>query len=163
MEETPEGAWRSFLAVAICLPAFLALRLFGWAELGQPEGGLGRALAAELIGYVVAWTAFSLATLAPALAWGRAAEWPRFLCAWNWANVVQYLVLLALMVPVAIGVGGVLAQGLTLAGIGYAVWLEWFVTRHALGVSGMRASLVVLLDLVIGLFVHGVVQRLGGG
>lgn len=163
MEDTPEGAWRSFLAMAICLPAFLALRVFGWAEAGPAEGMLGRALAAELTGYVVAWTAFSLATLAPAVAWGRAAQWPRFLCAWNWTNVVQYLVMLALMVPVMIGADGLLAQGLTLAGIGYAVWLEWFVARHALGVSGARATLLVLLDLMIGLFVYGVVQRLGGG
>ena len=30
MEKTPEGAVRSFWAAAVCLPAFLALRLGAW-------------------------------------------------------------------------------------------------------------------------------------
>lgn len=163
VEASPAGAWRSFAAAAICLPAFLALRVFGWAAAGPPLTGLSRPLAAELIGYALGWVVFALATLPIAQGFGRAAVWPRFIAAWNWTTVVQYLLWLALAVPVALGVGGLLMQGLTLAAFGYAMWLEWFVVRTALALPGMRAAALVLMDLAIGLFLAGLVQRLSIG
>lgn len=163
MEATPDGAWRSFFAGVICLPAFLALNFFGWGLSGPPAGGLPRALAAEVIGFVAAWAGFALVSLAVAQAWGRGAQWLRFICAWNWTNVVQYLVLLAMLVPSGFGLTGWAAQGLTLAGLGYAIWLEWFVTRHALSVSGGRAALLVTMDLLVALAVGRLVEDLSGG
>ena len=163
VESTPAGAWRSFIAAAICLPAFLALRVFGWAAAAPPAGGLSRPLAAELIGYALGWVIFALASLPVVQNFGRGAAWPRFIAAWNWTTVVQYLLWLALAVPVALGVGGLLVQGLTLAAFGYAMWLEWFVARTALGLPGLRAAALVLMDLAIGLFLAGLVQRLSIG
>jgi hypothetical protein len=160
---TPEGILRSFWAAAICLPGFLALKLIGWADGDGPAGGLGRGLLAELIGFVVAWAGYALATLPLAEAQGRKADWPRFIAAWNWANVVQYLVLLALTAPTLLGLPGLLAHGLGLAAIGYALWLEWFVTKAALRIAGGPAAMFVLLDLLLGVFVGGFVARLGGG
>ena len=52
---------------------------------------------------------------------------------------------------------------MTIAGLGYAVWLEWFVTRHALGVDGMRAAALVGVDLAIGLFLGGLIGSLSAG
>ena len=162
MEATPDGAWRSFAAALICLPAFLALRVFGWgAEL--PAGGLGRALAAELIGYAIAWVGFALLSLAMVRVWGKEALWPRFIAAWNWTNIVQYCALLAGTLPAAAGAPDWLAQGCALAALGYAVWLEWFVTRQALGVPPLRATALVLTDLALGLFIGGFIGRLSGG
>jgi hypothetical protein len=163
MEDTTEGARRSFVAALICLPAFLALRLFAWASAGMPEGGFLRGVAAELIGYTIAWAAFALASLPIATAWGRGAAWPRFITAWNWTNVVQYLVLMAVMLPGLLGLPGMLAGLLSLAGLAYAVWLEWFVTRHALGVDGLRAGVLVGVDLMLGLFLGGLIRTLSGG
>jgi hypothetical protein len=54
-------------------------------------------------------------------------------------------------------------QVLTLLGIAYALWLEWFVTRHALGVDGGKAAAVVGLDLALGLFLAGLIRNLSGG
>jgi hypothetical protein len=76
---------------------------------------------------------------------------------------VQYLVLLAVMAPAALGLPPLLAQGLGLAGLGYAIWIEWYVTRAALEVGGGRAAAMVLLDLMIGLFLGSLVQRLSFG
>jgi hypothetical protein len=163
MEATPEGAWRSFLAAAICLPAFLALQFFAWGVSGPPAGGLARALAAELTGYAAAWAGFALVSLAVARSWDREGHWLRFICAWNWTNVVQYLVLLALVVPGGLGVAGWLAQGLVLAGLGYAIWLEWFVIRHALAVEGWRAASLVAVDLFIALAIGRLVEDLSRG
>jgi hypothetical protein len=162
MEDTPQGAWRSFVAALICLPAFLAIRVFAWAGMDAPEGGLLRGLLAEIIGYSIAWTAFALLSLGIARAWGQEGAWPRFISAWNWTNIVQYLVLLALMVPGALGLPAGLAQVLTLVGLAYAVWLEWFVARRALGVDGGRAAVIVALDLVLGLFLGGLINTLSG-
>jgi hypothetical protein len=162
IEDTPAGALRSFWAAAICLPAFLALRLNAWSGSGGPTGPLGTALVVELIGYVVAWAGFALISRPLAEAAGRQAKWPHFLAAWNWANAVQYLVLIGLTVP-----GRLLPEpfgsGLGLAALGYALWLEWFITRSALGVSGQRAVGFVALDLAVGLMVNVMVARLGGG
>jgi hypothetical protein len=163
MESTPDGAWRSFAAALICLPAFLAIRVFAWSGIGAPDGGFLRGFAAELIGYTIAWTAFALLSLPIAQSWGRAAAWPRFMAAWNWTNIVQYLVLLALMLPGALGLPVGLARLLTFAGLAYAVWLEWFIGRHALGVSPGRAAMLVGLDLVLGLFLGGLIRTLSEG
>ncbi len=163
MESTHEGAWRSFVAAFVCLPAFLALRFFAWAGMGVPEGGFGRSLLAELLGYATAWVTFALLSLPIVDAWGRSAAWPRFIAAWNWTNVVQYLVLLALSVPALLGLPPMLAQALALVALGYALWLEWFVTRAALEVDGGRAVFLVLVDSVLGLLLAGVIRAMSGG
>ncbi|WP_052214419.1 hypothetical protein [Belnapia sp. F-4-1] len=163
MEGSPAGAGRSFWAAAICLPAFLALRFLAWSGDGGPELGLLRGLVAELIGYACAWVGFALLSLPLAEAAGRRAEWPRFVAAWNWTNVVQYLVMLALTVPAELGLPPLLAHGLGLAGVGYALWLEWFAARSALRIPGGMAAAFVVLDLALGLAVGGVVGRLSGG
>ncbi|WP_439552307.1 hypothetical protein [Falsiroseomonas sp.] len=163
MESTPAGAWRSFIAAAICLPAFLALRFFGWAQAGVGAEVLGRPLLAEIITYSLGWLVFPLVSFWIAETWGRGAAWPRFIAAWNWITIVQYLLWLALSVPVAVGASGLLLQGLTLACFGYLVWLEWFTVRVGLGVTSGRATAVVFLDLLIGLFLAGLAQRLSLG
>jgi hypothetical protein len=163
MESTPDGAWRSFAAALVCLPAFLAMRAFAWSDLGAPPIGVGRSLVAELSGYVIAWFGFALASLAIVQSWGRVALWPRFIAAWNWTNVLQYAVLLVLMLPGMLGLPLAFAQVLTLAGLAYALWLEWFVVRHALGVDGLRAAVPVAVDFVLGLFLSGLIRSLSGG
>jgi hypothetical protein len=44
--------------------------------------------------------------------------------------------------------------------VGYALWLEWFVAREALRVTGGRAAAFVVLDVALALFLHGLVVRL---
>jgi hypothetical protein len=163
MADTPDGAWRSFRAALICLPAFLALRLLGWSGTDGPEGGLLLPLAAELAAYVTAWFGFALLSRVVVLRLGRGGAWYRYLAAWNWTNVAQYLVLLGtIALPAALGIDGLLGQGMALGGFGYAVWLEWFTTREALRVGGGAAAGLVLLDLLLGLFVGGLAERLQG-
>lgn len=163
MESTPEGAWRSFAAALICLPALLAIRFFAWASLGVPEGGALRALVAEITAYAIAWVGFALLSLPLARSWGRGGSWLRFIAAWNWTNVVQYALMLALVLPGALGLPVAIVQVLTLLGLAYALWLEWFVARHALGVDGAKAAGLVGLDLALGLFLAGLIQTLSGG
>jgi hypothetical protein len=163
IEETPAGVARSFWAAAICLPGFLALRFLAWSGEADAAAGTGLALMAELIGYACAWVGFALAALPLARAVQREAEWAHFIAAWNWTNVVQYLVLLALTVPAALGLPPLLAQGLGLAALGYALWIEWFVAKAALRLGGRQALGFVALDMVIGIFIGGLVRKVSGG
>ncbi|MBI0538025.1 hypothetical protein D9599_20910 [Roseomonas sp. KE2513] len=150
-----EGTARSFWAGAICLLPFLLIRSLGNDAL------LGAGLPVELIGYVLGWVAFPLASLLLVDASGRGPLWPLFVAAWNWANLAQYAVLvlstlLGSVLPPA------LAGLLTLASFAYALWMEWFVAQRALRISGARAALFVLLDIGIGLLIATIVGRIGG-
>ncbi len=161
MESTPAGAWRSFVAALICLPAFLVLGFFNGTA-GEGEATL-RPLAAQMTGFVYGWVLFALVSLPVIAGWGRAALWPRFLVAWNWISVIQYLAQIALALLLLAGLPVILGQGLTLAVVGYSLWLEWFMARAALGISGGRAVGLVALDVALGLFIAGFVQRLSLG
>lgn len=155
---TMEEARASFRAAAICLPIFLLLRAFGPA--GSTAIDPLRGLFADLLAYACAWAGFALASLPMAEAMGRRALWPRFIAAWNWSNLVQYVVLAVLTVPAMLGVGGLVVDLLGLVGLGYALWLQWFATRAALMVSGLRAMAFVLLDFGIAVFLSGLVLRM---
>ncbi|MDB5369643.1 MAG: hypothetical protein JWP20_1201 [Roseomonas sp.] len=152
------GASRSFWAAVLCLPFFLVLRvLLADAPVGP------RVVVAELVGFVAGWAGYALATLPMAFALGRGPLWPRFLATWNWTSLIQYAAILGLTLVTKSGLSGWLGQGVQLAGLGYAVWLQWFATGLALKVSGGRAAGFVLLDLVLGLMVSAFVTDLALG
>ena len=113
----------------------------------------------EAVGFVAGWAAFALASEAMAGMAGRSKAWPRFIAAWNWANIPQYAVLVLLSAPAMVLPPG-FGQVLSLVAVGYALWLEWFVTKEALGIPGPSAVMFVLLDVAIGLFVQGIVGRM---
>lgn len=115
---------------------------------------------ADVIAFVVAWTGFALASLPVAEAMGRGALWLRFIAAWNWVNLVQYVALAAFTLPAMLGLPGFIADTLGLLGLGYAVWLQWFAARTALAINGLRAAVFVLLDIAIALFLSGLTARL---
>jgi hypothetical protein len=159
-----EEARGSFLAAAICLPIFLLLRaMTGGGAAAVAGADPARVLAAELIAFACSWAGFALASIPLAEAMGRRALWPRFIAAWNWSNLVQYLVVTALTLPVLAGAPRFLADGLGLAGLAYAVWLQWFATRAALRVTGLQAAGFVILDIGIAVFLSGLVVQLARG
>ncbi|PHK96949.1 hypothetical protein CR162_00820 [Pseudoroseomonas rhizosphaerae] len=155
---TPEGALRSFWAAALCVPVFLLLRL-----LLEPLMLLTpRGVAAEGIGYVAGWAAYALASRHVARLLGRGGDWPRFIAAWNWATALQYgavLFLSLIALPLPEPVQDLLSLGI----IGYTLWLEWFVARHALRLPVLPAASLVLLDLFLSLFLTSVIMGLSRG
>jgi hypothetical protein len=160
IEDTPEGAARSFWAAAICLPGLLALLLLDWAE-EPPAAEIGYALLAHLIARAAGWAGFAVASHAAAQAAGRAAAWPHFIAAWNWANVVQYLLLLAVSLPALLGLPRPLASALALATLGYQIWLVFFLARTTLNSRGLAATMLGL-DLLIGVVVEALVTAITG-
>lgn len=154
MSHDAAGAARSFWAVAICLPGFVLLRLLTWQTAGTPPDAL-HALAASALLYVIGWAGYALLSRPVVAAYGRTVRWPRFIAAWNWCNVVQYILLLAASMPGAFGAPGWVDQALGLIALFWALWLQWFATRLALDVRGWQATLLVLLDVVVGLVLGG--------
>lgn len=157
-----DSARHSFVAALVCLPLFVTLRLIAWSLQSPPPAGLVVALAGDLVGYVLGWVAFALASRILAEQAKRTEQWPQFIAAWNWSNIVQYLLLVVLLVPPALGLPAWVGNALGLAAVGYAMWLEWFVARTALGVQSMTAVMFVVLDLALGLFIGGITGRIAG-
>jgi hypothetical protein len=95
-------------------------------------------------------------THALARAWGREAGWLRMATAFNWC---QFALLVVMMIGLFL-IGAIIGRGgalMILAGLGfYALWLHWFLARHALGISASRAiGLVLSIHLATSLIVLG--------
>jgi hypothetical protein len=148
-------ARRSFWAVAVCLPAFVCLHLLDQKASGAAASS-ARAFAADLCGFVIGWLAFALASHRVANVLGRGEHWLRFITLWNWCNVVQYVMLVVAALPGLLGLPEVVSQTAWLVALGWALWLEWFMTGLALSVPAPMAAALVVLDVGIGLFVASV-------
>jgi len=151
----PEAVWRSFAAALICWPAFIALRLMVYAETGS-DLGIGLIIVIETCAYAVSWFGFALASRHLAGLLGVQLRWPRFLAAWNWTNVLQYLLAMAGELPNWLGLPrAVLIATTVVAGLA-AIFVEWQSVRLALGLRGPLAALVVVLDIAVSLLARGV-------
>ncbi len=157
----PDAVWRSCAAALICWPAYMALRLMAYAETTS-EVGLGALVAIETSSFVAAWFGFALASIPIAEAMGAGPLWPRFLAAWNWTNVVQYLFVLAGEVPGWLGFPRAIAIFAAVVALVAAISVEWQAARLALGLRGGQAALVVLADIALSLLVRGVADGVLG-
>ena len=153
------GAARSFWAVALCLPAFLLLRVLDWSLGGWPARP-AHATAVHVLAFVVGWIGFLLLSRPLAAALGRSPRWPLFVAAWNWCSVVQYGLLVAAGLPAVAGMPLWAVQVAALVGVGWALWLEWYATRLALDIDGLAAAGLVTLDVLLGVLMSGVSDRL---
>ena len=148
----------SFRAAAICLPIFLFFK-----DSSAPPADVVLSLFVDFLLFAASWAGFALASLHLAKALGVADAWPRFIAAWNWSAVVQYLALAALSLPGLLLDNGSLLDFAGLLALFYALWLEWFVARNALRLSAFGAAGFVALDLGLAVFLGGFAARITGG
>jgi hypothetical protein len=144
------GARRSFLAALLCLPLDLGLRWIGWLSTGSPAHP-AHAITLSILVFAVGWAGFVALSREMAVPFGREAHWPRFVAAWNWCNVPQYVLLLAGWTPALLGAPPMLAQAAALFTVGWALWIEWYATKVALSLGGLAAASFVAADALIGL------------
>lgn len=149
-----DGARRSFWAMLLTLPAFIILNWIAWRQPSisgaAPRAGLATTIVVEAIVYTLQWTvlpvlAFHLCTL-----WRRAGHYPRLVTAFNWLTLWQSLisVVLALIASTGVFPMPVLNWLATLAVI-YLFAVEGFAARLALQVGALGAIGIVGLDLVV--------------
>ncbi len=154
-----EGARRSFWAALICLPMFVALRYADWAHGPVPA----HAASLDVFGYLIGWAGFALLSRPLVVALGREGRWTRFIAAWNWCNVVQYVLLLAAALPGLFGAPLWMREAAGLVAVGWAVWLEWYAARLTLDAGPLAAAALTCLDLLIGLALASAISTLVGG
>jgi hypothetical protein len=149
-----DGFWRSFLSAFLSYPFYLVLltmrvSLAQW----QAAGGL-RIILIETIGYVIAWVAFPLVMLT-ILRWiGREHRFFDFMVPYNWCQLPQSALFVAVGLQSESGMlGDPVGQALEVAAAVAVLVYEWYIARVALEATGGGATLVVLVDLVLGVLV----------
>lgn len=140
----------SFWAIALCLPSVICRLLMTWVGTGIPAHAAHLA-ARELIVFVVGWMVFVEVTHRLSGPLGRSGKWGQFIALWNWCNVVEGVLVVIGGVPGMLGAPDIIDQACALVTIGWALWLEWFSIRLALGVGTGIAIGLVLLDQAIGI------------
>jgi len=124
-------------------------------------GGGGLTALADLLATICALVAPPVLSFEVARLWGRQAAWLRFATAFNWCQwaipVLGSLLLLLLGFLVVLGLPRPVARVAVVLGlVVYGLWLHWFLARHGLGLSRLRAMLLVLaVNVVTVLLVMG--------
>ncbi len=161
-DQSLNGFWRSFrLAIWLAPASFLADAISlsemkvtgGWSSIGAE--GWFRVGAAELIGYVIAWTAFPLAAYYLARLIDRGDRYLGYIVADNWAGVIETpLFLLTILIAHA----GIFPTGIgqlfpAVARILVLIY-EWYIARTALNISGLGAFGIVLVGFFISVMIN---------
>ncbi len=139
--DTPQA----FLA---SLAPLIAFPLVGGVLMLARGGGL--IAVSDLLATLCALLAPPVLSYEAARLWHRQAQWLRFATALNWCQWAIPAVAAALLIfvyPLVEGaisaqVAGILVIALLAC---YALWLHWFLARHALMISGVRAALLVAI------------------
>ena len=104
---------------------------------------------ADLLATLCALLAPPVLSFELARLWGRQNAWLRFATAFNWCQwvipVIGTLLLVVLGTLAALGLPRTVASAALVLGlVSYGLWLHWFLARHGLGLSRVRAALLVL-------------------
>jgi hypothetical protein len=111
-------------------------------------GGGGLTALADLLATLCALVAPPVLSFEVARLWGRQNSWLRFATAFNWCQwvipVIGTLLLVVLGTFAALGLPRSVASASVVLGlVTYGLWLHWFLARHGLGLSRIRAALLV--------------------
>lgn len=152
-------------AVLSSLAPLLAFPIVG--GLSGIAGGQGLSALIDFLATIVALLAPLIISHAFARHWDRLAQWPRFAASTNWCQwVLPLLAVVVALVVMMLGSAGLPMRQLVMTAlvlfVGYGVSLHWFIARHGLGISRLRAVVLVLVsDLGTGALV--MVPRLLAG
>jgi hypothetical protein len=151
------GATRDALLAS--LAPLVAFPLVGGVLMLLDGGGL--AALSDLMATLCALIAPLVLSFELARLWRRQQFWLRFATAFNWCQwvipIVGGLLLMAFGVLAAFGLPRAAARsGVLVALVAYGLWLHWFLARHGLGLSRVRALLLVLaVNLTTAMLVLG--------
>lgn len=150
----------SFRVGLFVAPVYLLQSLF---HLLKPGGGDDFLIfaATEVLTYVIGWTLFPvvLLHLAPRLGWGVRVL--RYITVYNWFQVAVAAALLPFIVLTGLNLIPPEAAQLMMMMIGTAIMVySWFIARHSLKVPGLTATGCVILDLLLSVFINGVLPSL---
>ncbi len=149
-----QGFFNSFIAAAVIAPFFMLFMGIKWQG-GFVETGAVRLMVVESSVYVISWVLFPLVMVYVTRHFGW---WPRFYAfgtARNWTVLVQNILYLPIAIADISGLMPLSASAPLLQMMFvYTVAYSWFVTRHTLGVSGMAATAIVMMDLALAIILQ---------
>jgi len=167
-ENSHAGALRSYWAAAVILPVYMLVAGIEYATPAESYGTFGTLVGHS--GFLGATLAeFSIYTLCWFVAWPLVVDrltpylncdrnFFRYVAAYNWMHVPYVLVGLLFWTGKMAGViddGNSLAAALSLLGV---LWTyHWFVARHALGVNGGVAVLLVGAEFLFVTMLKGII------
>jgi len=151
---TVQGFWNSFWVAAIIAPLYFLEFFLRWNSAETSTLAL-RYFSIEIIMYVMGWVALPLAMVYVCRAMGWSQRFLTFGVANNWADLVVSAVAIPVQVAVTLNILTGSAMSFMLASvIVYSLGLSWFVARHTLNISGLAATGVVALSVVINFFIR---------
>jgi hypothetical protein len=156
-----DGFWRSFRAGAICYPLYLLLVSFRVTDAQWEMSGVAPILVVETIAYVISWVGFPLLILPVSRQLGRDDRFLPFIVVYNWSQIPQTVLFVLVGLDTATGLlpsSAAHFAGL-LAAVAALVY-EWYIARVALSVTGMQATLVVIIDLLLSTILGRIAQAL---
>jgi hypothetical protein len=155
-------AARSFWAAALCLPAFVCLQLIDRAQATDLPPSTAHGFALQLLSYVIDWAGFALLSRWLAKALGRGERWPTFIAAWNWCQVLLFLLLVVASLPPLLGLPDIIGETTWLVALGWGLWLEWYATKLALEATNMQAVGLVLMGESLSVAIVAIIQAVQG-
>jgi hypothetical protein len=146
-----DGFWRSFTAAFLGYPLFLLLLMMRVSLADWNATGGAQIILIETIGYVISWVAFPLVMLS-VLRWiGREQRYFDFMVPYNWCQLPQSALAVVVGLQAESGlVGDPLSQTIVIAGVAAVFLYEWYVARVALEIRAAAATMIVLIDFVLG-------------
>jgi hypothetical protein len=149
-----DGFWRSFLSAFVCYPFFLVLLSMRVSLAEWNAAGGFQVILVETISYVISWVAFPLVMLS-VLRWiGRGDRFFDFMVPYNWCQLPQSVLFVLVGLESESGaLSDPVSQTIEIAAAIAVLAYEWYIARVALETSRSAATLVVLVDLVLGVLI----------
>jgi hypothetical protein len=139
------GFWRSFHVAVLVLPAYAVLIPANLA-MHPPTGGWQRIMAVELLIYIFAWLAYPVIAYEICRLMKRTDEYVGFIVVYNWSSILGVALSLAVAAAITGGVPRGLCSLLLYLGYGGLLFYTWFISRLALNIDGMTATIFPILE-----------------
>jgi hypothetical protein len=160
-DTTIGGFWRSFCAATICFPFYLLLLGFHITTAQWNQYGGVSIVTVEAIKYVIAWVAFPLIILPISDLFDRGNRFLAFMVVYNWSQIPQFALFMVIGLDGATGLlPPSILQPVQFAALIAVLVYEWYIGRVALGVTGAQATLIVIVDQVLGTALDRIAQAI---
>jgi hypothetical protein len=157
-DATLDGFWKSYWAAVIALPP--SILLIASHASGVDLESLDTFILAQAIGYAVSWLAYPLLMVHISQYLGL---WPRYftyMVSYNWFQIVQVLAWLPILILAMFGVPAPVMLVVSLAVNAALLFYSWFIARHGLGVDGITATALVIIDFLLSLLINHMADSL---
>ncbi len=156
LDDSRDGAVKSFWCAAIILPVYASLLLLETGTASQAPGNFGNLIAnaglfaamlTKLSVFVLTWVVWPLAMHRLAPYFGRDENFFRYLTAYNWAHGVRIGILACYMLVRYLGlIPDDLLLGYQVAVLVILWAYHWFLLREVLDVDGLTAASLVAAE-----------------